>query len=125
MVELPESLQPEADWDYQVLVSANGVAVSNSGESWTNRAEPFVERCEGREAQVIFVQPAADGELVALTYYKWGGWNVNLRWRETIDGPPIEFSTPAIDGLPDDGPVEQGTASADSLAELAARFNRK
>lgn len=112
MADLPESLQPEADWDYQVLVSANGIAVGG-GESWVNHADPFDEHCEGREAQAVYVLPAADGELVALVYYKWGDWNVNLLWRETSEGAP------EVAGEPDRGfvSVDEG------IAALKARFS--
>lgn len=88
MADLPESLQPGADWDYQVLASTNGISVGD-GRSWVNHAGPFDDYCEGREVQVVYVTPAADGELVVLAYYKWGDWNVNLLWRETTGTSPV------------------------------------
>lgn len=84
MLDLPQPLQPEDEWGYQRLVSANGIAVTD-GRTWVNYAGSFGERCEGRDAQVVYVLPAADGQLLALAYDKWGGWNVNLVWRETTD----------------------------------------
>lgn len=118
MANLPESLRPEGGWDYQALVSVNGVSVRD-GDSWVNHAEPFDEHCEGREAQVVYVTPAADGELVALAYYKWGGWNVNLLWRETSVGSPI--ATPTSDEDNSAGPVDMETA----LQRLQGKFGPK
>lgn len=117
MATLPESLRPGAGWDYQALASVNGIPVGN-GESWTNHATPFDEHCEGREAQVVYAVPAADGELVALTYYKWGGLNTNLLWRETTDSPPV--ATPA----PDEGGTEP-VDMEDALAGLLDKFGPK
>lgn len=118
MATLPEALRPGADWDYQVLISANGIHVGDGG-SWTNHAEPFDEHCEGREAQVVYAVPAADGELVALTYYKWGGLNTNLLWRETVAGSPAPSPEPeeTAETEPDD--------MEDALARLVDRFGPK
>lgn len=116
MIDLPESLRPENDWDYQALVSVNGVSVGD-GDSWVNHAEPFDEHCEGREAQVVYAIPAADGELVALAYYKWGYWNVNLRWRETTHILPVATTSDEDDVEPQD--MEEG------LRKLQEKFGPK
>lgn len=89
MADLPESLRPEGDWEYQVLSSANGIPVGDDPTSWAVNANdaPFEERCSGREAQAVLSVAAADGELVVLLYYKWGGWNTNLVWRELDETP--------------------------------------
>lgn len=116
MATLPESLRPEDDWDYQALVSTNGIPVGD-GESWVNHDEPFDERCEGREAQVVYVTPAADGELVALTYYKWGYWNVNLLWRET-------GTSPVATSAPEETASAELTDMKTALQRLQNRFGK-
>ncbi|MCC7543414.1 hypothetical protein IT415_01755 [bacterium] len=116
MVSLPESLRPEDGWDYQALVSVNGVSVGD-GDSWVNHAEPFDEHCEGRDAQVVYAVPAADGELVALAYYKWGYWNVNLRWRETTDSSPV-----ATHASEESASATEPVDMEDALQRLQDRF---
>jgi len=83
MTELPEDLQPSFDWGLEWLASDNGIGLDNeSAERWVDETQPFTDCCHGREAQVVYRLPAADGVLEALAYKKWGGWNINLRWRE-------------------------------------------
>ena len=80
MTELPEDLQPSFDWGLEWLASDNGIGIDNeSAERWVDETQPFTDCCHGREAQVVYRLPAADGSLEALAYKKWGGWNINLR----------------------------------------------
>jgi hypothetical protein len=121
MLELPEALRPTA-WSYQTLVSDNGLVLHADGTTWIDHAEPFNQRCEGRDAQVVYWVEAADGLLEVLVYSKWGGWNLNLRWREDASVRPAQAPTATatqLDTVPDEGP-----ASSDALAELAKKFGR-
>ncbi len=113
---LPVDLRLEPGWNYQALVSANGIHLEIDGTGWVNHADPFDERCEYREAQMVCVAPAADGELVALTYYKWGDWNINLLWRETTGG-----STTVA---PAEEEVAEPTDMATAMKNLREKFSR-
>lgn len=110
MNDLPPALRPEDGWTLEVLSSANGLTLAADARSWVNHAESFPLSCEGREAQVVYELPAADGGLQVVAYYKWGCWNLNLWWRE-------QPATPA--------PVEQAEEVAEpaTVADLAAFFN--
>ncbi len=110
MTELPQALWPDDGWTLEVLSSTNGLALVADARSWVNHAGQFPERCEGRDAQVVYELPAADGVLQVVAYYKWGAWNLNLWWRE---GNTASSEEPA---------VEESGESA-TVADLAAFFN--
>ncbi len=110
MTELPEMLQL-GEWSLALLASDNGIRIPMDARSWINHAESFPVTCEGREAQVVYGLPAADGALQVVGYYKWGCWNLNLWWREDLEITPSP--------LENDAPEEAGA----SLEDLAARFN--
>jgi hypothetical protein len=122
MAELPEALRPVDGWDYQVLVSSNGVHLEASAGGWVNHATPFDASCEGREAQVVYGHPAADGVLEALAYYKWGYWNLNLRWREDASVRPMAQPEGPAASQPEDVP-DQGPVSAAALAALRDKLS--
>lgn len=90
MADLPRALWPADGWTLEELGSAHGITLLGGGrvESWIDNRAPFTEYCEGREAQVVYELPAADGTLQVLAYYKWGCWNLNLWWREQADVTP-------------------------------------
>ena len=88
MTGLPEALQPGDGWTLEVLASKNGLRLATDARSWVNHAGTFDEACEGREAQVVYELPAADGVLQVLAYDKWGSWNLNLWWREAEEISP-------------------------------------
>ena len=111
MAELPQALWPDDGWTLEVLASANGLALYKDARSWVNHAAPFPEWCEGREAQVVYELPAADGTLQVVAYDKWGAWNLNLWWRESTEVAPAASSS--------DEPEQTGA----SLEDLAAFFN--
>lgn len=123
MQSLPAALNPESGWDYQVLASNNGIMVA-SGESWVNINDQFDDKCEGREAQIVYTLPAADGELVALAYYKWGGWNINLVWRESdsMNHEIVSDMTEAVRPIADHD--EDGEPTEHSLKDLIERFGK-
>lgn len=95
MANLPQALWPDDGWTLEVLSSTNGLTLSADARSWVNHAEPFPLSCEGREAQVVYELPAADGVLQVVAYYKWGSWNLNLWWREQADVTPEPVATEA------------------------------
>lgn len=82
MADLPSALRPADGWTLEVLSSPNGTHLEADADSWVDQRQPFPLSCEGREAQVVFELPAADGVLQVVGYYKWGYWNLNLWWRE-------------------------------------------
>lgn len=99
MDDLPQALWPEDGWTLEELSSANGLNLSVDARSWVNHGAEFPEHCEGREAQVVYELPAADGVLQVLAYYKWGSWNLNLWWRETegSSGPPAATESATLE----------------------------
>lgn len=110
MADLPEDLQTVVDVAYELLASANGVTIAHGlvAEHWVNQREGFPLECEGREAQVVYQLPAADGTLQVVGYYKWGSWNLNLWWREE---EPVDIA-------------EQEPSGA-TVEDLAALFNSR
>lgn len=124
MTELPEDLQPSFDWGLEWLASDNGIGLDNeSAERWVDETQPFTDCCHGREAQVVYRLPAADGVLEALVYQKWGGWNVNLRWREQTTSSE-ETDSPATPPADEETTQEESPVDmTEALKMLQERFN--
>lgn len=124
MTELPEDLQPSLDWGLEWLASDNGIGLDNeSAERWVDETQPFTDCCHGREAQVVYRLPAADGVLEALVYQKWGGWNVNLRWREQTTSSE-ETGSPATPPADEETTQEESPVDmTEALKMLQERFN--
>ena len=124
MTELPEDLQPSFDWGLDWLASDNGIGLDNeSAERWVDETQPFTDCCHGREAQVVYRLPAADGVLEALVYQKWGGWNVNLRWREQTTSSE-ETDSPATPPADEETTQEESPVDmTEALKMLQERFN--
>lgn len=113
MADLPEDLQAVVDVAYELLASANGVTIAHGlvAEHWVNQREGFPLECEGREAQVVYQLPAADGTLQVVGYYKWGSWNLNLWWREE---EPVDTAE-----------QDEQEPSGATVEDLAALFNSR
>ncbi len=124
MTELPEDLQPSFDWGLEWLASDNGIGIDNeSAERWVDETQPFTDCCHGREAQVVYRLPAADGSLEALAYKKWGGWNINLRWREQTTSSE-ETDSPATPPADEETTQEESPVNmTEALKMLQERFN--
>ena len=124
MTELPEDLQPSFDWGLDWLASDNGIGLDNeSAERWVDETQPFTDCCHGREAQVVYRLPAADGVLEALVYQKWGGWNVNLRWREQTTSSE-ETDSPATPPADEETTQEESPVDmAEALRALQEKWN--
>jgi hypothetical protein len=124
MTELPEDLQPSFDWGLDWLASDNGIGLDNeSAERWVDETQPFTDCCHGREAQVVYRLPAADGVLEALVYQKWGGWNANLRWREQTTSSE-ETDSPATPPADEETTQEESPVDmTEALKMLQERFN--
>ena len=124
MTELPEDLQPSFDWGLDWLASDNGIGIDNeSAERWVDETQPFTDCCHGREAQVVYRLPAADGVLEALVYQKWGGWNVSLRWREQTTSSE-ETDSPATPPADEEATQEESPVNmTEALKMLQERFN--
>ena len=124
MTELPEDLQPSFDWGLDWLASDNGIGIDNeSAERWVDETQPFTDCCHGRKAQVVYRLPAADGVLEALVYQKWGGWNVNLRWREQTTSSE-ETDSPAAPPADEEATQEESPVNmTEALKMLQERFN--
>ncbi len=124
MTELPEDLQPSFDWGLDWLASDNGIGIDNeSAERWVDETQPFTDCCHGREAQVVYRLPAADGSLEALAYKKWGGWNINLRWREQTTSSE-ETDSPATPPADEETAQEESPVNmTEALKMLQERFN--
>ena len=123
MTELPEDLQPSFDWGLEWLASDNGIGLDNeSAERWVDETQPFTDCCHGREAQVVYRLPAADGVLEALVYQKWGGWNANLRWREQTTSSE-EADSPATPADEETAQEESPVNMTEALKMLQERFN--
>ena len=82
-----------------------------------NWNKPFDRETESRDAQVVISKRVSDGVIEALAYEKWGGWNVNLRWREMTEEELAEEDK--IDEV-----VNFLSPSADSLVALVAKFGK-
>ena len=128
MEELPKDLQPKFVWDLEWLTSDNGIGLDNeSAEGWVDETQPFTDYCHGREAQVVYRLPAADGTLEALAYKKWGGWNINLRWRERCEQATSEeiddTATPTVD-KPSDNDQEPVVDMTEALRALQEKYRR-
>lgn len=125
MTELPEDLQPSFDWGLEWLASDNGIGIDNeSAERWVDETQPFTDCCHGREAQVVYRLPAADGVLEALVYQKWGGWNINLRWREQTTSSE-EADSPATPPADEETTQEEPPVidMAEALRALQEKWN--
>lgn len=123
MTELPEDLQPSFDWGLEWLASDNGIGIDNeSAERWVDETQPFTDCCHGREAQVVYRLPAADGSLEALVYQKWGGWNVNLRWREQTTSEETDNPATPEETTQEEPPVDM-TEALRALQEKYSRNN--
>ena len=124
MTELPEDLQPSFDWGLDWLASDNGIGIDNeSAERWVDETQPFTDCCHGREAQVVYRLPAADGVLEALVYQKWGGWNVNLRWREQTTSSE-ETDSPATPPADEETTQEESPVDmTEALRALQEKWN--
>jgi hypothetical protein len=119
MLGLPELLWPDDGWTLDVLSSANGLPLPAEAESWVKHDEAFEVRCNGREAQVVYELPAADGMLQVVAYYKFGRWNLNMWWREA-DVRPAPASAPK----PTDAePAQEAEVTPVTLEALRQRFN--
>lgn len=70
---------------YHALVGEYGVIICQKDSKISklvNNKKPFNQQVEGRDAQVISAEKISGGVAEILAYNKWGGWNLNLRWRE-------------------------------------------
>lgn len=114
MASLPLVLRPKS-WSYQWLTGPNGIRLEADARSWGDNSAPFEASCEGREAQVVYSLPAADGVLEVVNYYKWGCWNLNLWWREQADVTPETVVAEADDDVVEDMET--------ALKNLQAKFN--
>jgi HrpA-like RNA helicase len=119
------------DLDYLSVAGRWGKAL-NPGEyvgeagDYVNWSDPFSTSCENREAQVVESHRCADGILELLAYEKWGGWNLNIRWRElNEDERPVV--TPEVTSVPvSDKPIpDKEEVFEDKLAALRAKFGQK
>lgn len=82
----------------------------------------FSESCENREAQIVDTVPAADGVLEFLAYEKFGGDNLNIRWRPFREGEGERKTEPEPETLAE--PLTTETL-ATGLSALKAKFGKK
>ena len=107
---------------YQGLTGEFGIHICQDDRRISrlvNWNKPFDQETESREAQVVVSKKVSDGVVEALAYEKWGGWNVNLRWREMTEEELAEEKDEKTEILDFSPP------SADSLAALTAKFSKK
>ena len=105
-------------WDYHELASSHGITLDGDGADRVNMDRRFDEMCQGREAQVVYTQRAGDGDLDILAYYKWGRWNLNMRWRK-VAGQPLESVAEVAETSAADAVM------GDAMMALKARFNNR
>jgi hypothetical protein len=80
-------------WEQEVT----GVCVTYPWD-FVRHAEEFTEQCARREAQLVDLQPAGEGMVEFLVYYKYGSWNLNIRWRLRRPDEPTDESPPPKSG---------------------------
>lgn len=106
---------------YRELIGKFGIHICQDDRRISrlvNWNKPFDQETENREAQVVDSKQVSDGVVEALVYEKWGGWNVNLRWRKMTEEELAEEGdkkTEIFDFSP---------PSVDSLVALVAKFDK-
>lgn len=116
--------QAPADLDYRALSGNWGIQVyEDQLQGGRIRADwniPFTDNCEDREAQVVESLPCGDGILELLVYEKWGGINMNLRWRALREGEGQEI--PEIS--PEEAEPVEAEKVIDAMAALRSKFGQ-
>lgn len=89
---------------YRAVVGQYGFHICEDDEKISRLVDwnrPFERSTEGRDAQVVASRRISTGMIEVLAYEKWGGWNLNLRWREMTAeeaAEPVEEPVPQGDG---------------------------
>ena len=100
----------------------NPDCINGGVEHFVNWNSDFSESCENRSAQLIDIQPAGNEKLEFLVYEKWGGTNLNVRWRELREGETAEGVKPEPKVVIP--PEERKAPTADAMAALLAKFGK-
>ncbi len=82
------------DLDYLTVTGEWGQLVGDycirgQVEDYVDEEGEFPVSIENRRAQVLDQQPAAGGVVEFLAYFKYGDWNLNIRWRELAEGESL------------------------------------
>ena|GEM_PF-4539314 len=74
---------------YRAVIGEYGIQICSGDDRISrliNWSRGFEASTEGREAQVVVSRAISTGMIEALVYEKWGGWNLNLRFRQFREG---------------------------------------
>ncbi|MFA5961545.1 MAG: hypothetical protein WC848_02610 [Parcubacteria group bacterium] len=101
---------------YRALIGEYGMHICQDDQKISRLLDynkPFDETTEGREAQIVVSKRISNGVIEALAYEKWGGWNLNLRWRKLSE-----------EELATESDVEIATQGDGSFSEAGDRYFR-